>query len=175
MEFSGVSSTSLLPGPGVCLFSWVPNTTSRLLLSKEREPGEGRTRREQKASVAGKESLTVGTKRCSGWGWLGSWLLLGVLQERWQLMGTGKRVNEWIWMREDGCPSTGPYDPGRGTDPLFSVSVSLSYSLAEWIGSRWGHKSAYTYACEQTQIYKHIQIGCLALVASVSNGGHALV
>ncbi len=174
-EVSGVSSSPSYPAQTWCVFVQLGPKHNQPSAARRGEPGEGRTRREQKASVAGKESLSLGTKRRSGWVGVGvgRWLLLGVLlPERWQLKGTRERKNKWIWMRKDGCPSTGPPRPSQRNRPSFSLSRSPSRTL--WLSelAAGGGTRAHTHMHVST--HKHIQRGCLALVATVTNRGHTL-
>lgn len=95
----------------------------------------------------------AGHKEMLGVG-VGGRLLLGVLlPQRWQLKGTRERENEWIWMREDGCPSTGPPWPSQGNRPSFSLSPSPSRTL--WLSelAAGGGTRAHTHMHANT--HKH--------------------
>lgn len=72
-DVSGVSSSPSHPAQTRCVFVQLGPKHNQPSAACRGEPGEGRTRREQKASVAGKASLSPGTKRRSGWGWVGGW------------------------------------------------------------------------------------------------------
>lgn len=91
----------------------------------------------------------AGHKEMLGVG-VGGRLLLGVLlPQRWQLKGTRERENEWIWMREDGCPSTGPPWPSRGTDPLF-LCLRLPLVLFGWVNWQQVGAREHIHICMRT-------------------------
>lgn len=59
----------ILLRPGVCLFSWVPNTTSRLLLAEENQGRGGPGRNKRQAWLERRASRRAQRDAWGGGGW----------------------------------------------------------------------------------------------------------